>query len=466
MTIFFNNAKKMKLNAASITLLLCALLLILFPGKILASVDLNGVWWEGDETFTLTHSGSNLSGVYYHFNSSTQYIGEEDGYMKYKGTCSYSGGGSDTIEFWYDPDIPHRITYFVYREKDNGSKEYFSYNYPIYRYVEQHLIIEKDSAAEPSTPARFFITRSPWEKKERSIDCTLDGTAIRGADYEIFPKRLRFEEDQHSALFTLMPIDDQEVEGPETVVIKIVKDDKTRELERGVITIADNDSDNNDPGDPPVKNVVSVIKDYPYAYELDSVKGKFIFSRTGSTENNLSVEFNVSGTAQNGVDYEHISDSITIPAGKDSAILTISPYSDQTPEEDEPVIISLNEKQAYQIDSLNSTAEIDIIDHSSGPAQEFPSEENVSPTKIWTIKCNSPIDISSIDTRNVYVTDSTGYPLKVKVNAGNNDHSIIVAPPEGGYHAGQTYKLYINNLKSGDGKLLKCPYVKSFTISG
>lgn len=465
MTII-NKTIKMKSIAASITLMLCALFLLVFPGKSpAAAVDLNGVWWEGDETFTLTYSGSSLSGACHSFNSSTQYIGEEDGYMKYKGICSYAVGGSDTFEFWYDPNVPHRITYFIYSERADGSKEYTAYNCPIYRYVEQRLTIEKDSAAEPSTTARFFITRSHWEKKKRNIGCSLSGTAVQGADYKIFPEDLKFEEEQQSAMFTLTPIDDQEVEGPETVVIEIVKDFRTDEIERGVITIADNDSDNNDPGDPPEKNVVRVIKDYPYAYELDAVKGRFIFSRTGSTESDLLVAYSINGTAQNGVDYGYILDTITIPAGEESATLTIAPYSDQIPEEDETVIISLDEKQSYQIDPLNSMAEINIIDHNGGPAQEFPFEENVSPTREWNIICNRSVDSASVSPRNIYVTDSTGYPVRVNVDAGDNDRSIKVTPLEGGYHPGQTYKLYINNLKSGDGKPLKCPYVKSFTIS-
>lgn len=457
------DAIKVKFNVAAITLLLCALFLLLFPGKGLAAIDLSGVWWDNDNgEFTLTHSGGSLSGVGPHFIGTTQYIGEEDGQMKYKGTWSYNGGYTDTLEFWYDPDKPGRILYFIYYDAPWG-KEYSVYNGLLMRYAQQRLVIEKDYAEGPDNPAKFSVTRSQWETKSRPIGITLSGTAARG-EYEILPPLLKYEEDHSTAMFTLMPVNLQ-TEGPKTVVIEIVKDLKTGEKERGVITIYGSGSENGS-GDPPEKSVVGVVKDYPYAYELDSIGSRFIFSRTGNTENSLLVEFSVTGTAQNGVDYEYIADSITIPAGQESATLTVLPYDDGIAEEDETVIISLKEGPLYQIDSSKATAKISIIDNSGNPVQEFPLAEGVSPTKTWTIECNSPIDAASINTRNVYVADPSGSPVKIQVNAGGNDHNITVSPPAGGYQPGQTYRLYLNHLKSKAGKMLKCPYVKYFTITG
>lgn len=65
------------------------------------------------------------------------------------------------------------------------------------------------------------------------------------------------------------------------------------------------------------------------------------FERTGSTTNSQTVHFTISGTATNGTDYMQIPDSIVIPAGQTTAILTLSSIGDGIPESPETVIFTL-----------------------------------------------------------------------------------------------------------------------------
>lgn len=65
----------------------------------------------------------------------------------------------------------------------------------------------------------------------------------------------------------------------------------------------------------------------PVAVE-ECVDGYFTFFNNGDTSVNLTIDFNIFGTATNGVDYNPIPNSITIPAGQDSINLIVSPISD------------------------------------------------------------------------------------------------------------------------------------------
>ncbi len=52
--------------------------------------------------------------------------------------------------------------------------------------------------------------------------------------------------------------------------------------------------------------------------------GAFTFTRTGSTLGNLLVTYNLSGTAQNGVDYATLSGTVVISDGASSAVVAVA----------------------------------------------------------------------------------------------------------------------------------------------
>jgi hypothetical protein len=51
----------------------------------------------------------------------------------------------------------------------------------------------------------------------------------------------------------------------------------------------------------------------------------FSISRTGDTSSALRVNYSLSGTAQNGTDYQTLPGVVTIPAGSSSATVTVQP---------------------------------------------------------------------------------------------------------------------------------------------
>jgi hypothetical protein len=69
----------------------------------------------------------------------------------------------------------------------------------------------------------------------------------------------------------------------------------------------------------------------------------FRISRTGPTNSALMVFYTIRGTASNGVDYASIPDSLTIPAGRRSVRIVITPINDNLPEWIETVLLRLTE---------------------------------------------------------------------------------------------------------------------------
>src|SRR6185312_12325585 len=72
------------------------------------------------------------------------------------------------------------------------------------------------------------------------------------------------------------------------------------------------------PPPPPEKPIVSVVAPDSLASEPGTDTGTFTISRTGSTAAPLTVHYSLGGTAKNGVDYQTLSGSATIPAGASS----------------------------------------------------------------------------------------------------------------------------------------------------
>ncbi len=93
--------------------------------------------------------------------------------------------------------------------------------------------------------------------------------------------------------------------------------------------------------EPPELEVTAIVTDGT-ASEKPGDTGVVSVSRSGSTDQPLTVHLLISGTAENGKDYKKIADSITIPAGQSSANIEIVPIADyDTTEQDETVIITL-----------------------------------------------------------------------------------------------------------------------------
>ncbi|RPI60495.1 MAG: hypothetical protein EHM48_07140, partial [Planctomycetaceae bacterium] len=95
-----------------------------------------------------------------------------------------------------------------------------------------------------------------------------------------------------------------------------------------------------------------------------SSTGTYTVTRAGSTTNDLTVNYNVTGTATNGTDYSTLSGTVTIPSGQSTATITVTPTNDNTVESTETAILTLASGTGYTVGSPNA-ATVNIADNDS-----------------------------------------------------------------------------------------------------
>jgi len=77
------------------------------------------------------------------------------------------------------------------------------------------------------------------------------------------------------------------------------------------------------------------------ADEYGSVPGAFAVTRTAPFDQPLDVDYQISGTASNAVDYQRLSGRVTIPAGEATAQILVTPFDDRIQEPPETVVLTL-----------------------------------------------------------------------------------------------------------------------------
>jgi N-acetylneuraminic acid mutarotase len=103
---------------------------------------------------------------------------------------------------------------------------------------------------------------------------------------------------------------------------------------------------------------VSIAATDSSASESGPNTGTFTVSRTGSTAASLLVRYTIGGSATNGVDYNALGGSVTIPAGKASAAIVVTPRADAVDESNETVTLALASNAAYATSGGSATLTI------------------------------------------------------------------------------------------------------------
>jgi Ca2+-binding RTX toxin-like protein len=95
--------------------------------------------------------------------------------------------------------------------------------------------------------------------------------------------------------------------------------------------------------------------------------GQFTLTRDGITTADLTVNYTLTGTATNGVDYQALTNTVTFKAGSDKAIIDIAPIDDNIYEGNETVILTLSDKAAaYKLAEIKSGT-VTIVDNETKP---------------------------------------------------------------------------------------------------
>ncbi len=100
--------------------------------------------------------------------------------------------------------------------------------------------------------------------------------------------------------------------------------------------------------------------------EVGATSATLTVSRTGPTEEPLTVLYAASGTATAGNDYVALPGSVTIPEGSATATIVVTAIDDTLPEPDETVVVALSADPAYLVGSPGS-ATVTVISDEAPP---------------------------------------------------------------------------------------------------
>ena len=185
-----------------------------------------------------------------------------------------------------------------------------------------------------------------------TVNYTLTGTATSGSDYTALSGTISVPANGSSdSTLSLLLLDDSLAEAAETIVLKITPLPSYRVYNEGSAedVIVDNDSPNE-------RVMISTINRSPA--EGGGETNLFYISRNGNA-GSLDVNYSISGTATNGIDYQALSGSIVIPDGQFGVNLVMTPIDDTNVEGTETVTLTILPGTGYGPDRpSNATYEI------------------------------------------------------------------------------------------------------------
>jgi hypothetical protein len=222
--------------------------------------------------------------------------------------------------------------------------------------------------------AGFVLHRMGSTTNELAVYLQYSGTATAGTDYRALTNRVIFPEGQDTVYLVVSPIGDALAEDPETVVAEFLPVPAPLYQEdpahfRATVTIIDNS-----PPEPTVsiETVSPISEESSEPYRRLPMVGSFRISRTGPTDNSLSVFVTYSGTATPGDDYEILPFVVTIPSGSGSTDIVVKPVVDGVAEEIETVVATISNCPppplampcyAFDVDPEKSRATVFIRDN-------------------------------------------------------------------------------------------------------
>jgi len=218
------------------------------------------------------------------------------------------------------------------------------------------IVVRSSVAAEQgSVPGSFQVSRAGSLTNPLPVNLTLAGTAVPGADYTGLTSPCTIPAGSSFTVITFTPVDDADVEGPETVVVNL---SSGTGYVVGTPAVAQAIIVDNDVASLPVVGVVTAGQN---PSESGPTAGQFVISRSSASATPLPVYFSLAGTAVNGTDYAPVQSPAVIPAGGQSVTVNILPVDDTDIEGPETVILLLTTHTAYIV-GTSSAAVLTIQD--------------------------------------------------------------------------------------------------------
>jgi hypothetical protein len=187
------------------------------------------------------------------------------------------------------------------------------------------------------------------------------GTATPGADYRPLSGTVTIAQGQTAAKIPVIPINDAEVEAPETVIVTLQTGQGYTLGNPATATVIIYSED-------VVIPVVTIVATDPTSGEHTD-PAEFTVSLNVPAPANLTVPYGVGGTATPGADYRPLSGTVTIAQGQTAAKIPVIPINDVEIEAPETVIVTLQAGQGY---ALGNPATATVIIYSEDVVVALP----------------------------------------------------------------------------------------------
>ena len=213
---------------------------------------------------------------------------------------------------------------------------------------------DPDATEAGLTPGQFTVALSHAVNQDVKVFYTVTGTAGNNVDYTTITNFVIIAAGQTSAVINVTPRQDATKENAETVIVTLTANAAygiNNDAKTATVTLADDEP------------TVSIAANDAAAAESDLTTGQFTITLSNAVTQDVRVNFTVTGTAGNGIDYNAVTNFVIIPAGQTTATVTITPKQDALNETDnETVILTLTPALTYAVDSANKTATVNVVD--------------------------------------------------------------------------------------------------------
>ena len=266
--------------------------------------------------------------------------------------------------------------------------------------------------APPANRATFAVSRLFADVTPLIVPYTVapngPGIATPTADYTGLSGTVTIPAGLDTAFITLTPKDDPLFEGPETVTVRLTDPGPTGDYELGdpseaTATIKDDEIQK-----------VGIAMDKTSLPENGSQTADIIVSRNNSSTEPLTVSLLIAGSAQPGLDYVALPDSVTIPGGQGQAILKLQPKDNEVYNPVRTVAVVIAPTADYQQD-FKKEVQARLINDEPPPDLKKPSVTVTSPKPKQRFPASVPTLTAAGLTRDNLAVDS----VQFRVNGGD-----------------------------------------------
>ncbi|MXV53354.1 hypothetical protein GS399_20535, partial [Pedobacter sp. HMF7647] len=214
--------------------------------------------------------------------------------------------------------------------------------------------------AEGATPVagEFTFTLSNASSTATTVNFTVTGTAISGADYSSIGTSVTIPAGATTYTLAVPVLDDNIAEGTETVILQMAAATSNSSITASTTAATMNITDDD-------VSQISVAANVSAASE-PSTNGNFRMTLSKPLSAPTTVSYTVSGTATAGSDYTALSGTVTINAGEISKDIPVTVIDDNLLEPSETVILTLsgttNSQSQLTAVAADKTATVTIAD--------------------------------------------------------------------------------------------------------